>query len=76
MRGTEIATIEPSLGIVLRTAREAAGVSQRRLASQAGVNHSSLSYFEAGKRPVSESFYANVKAALAVLIEQQGGEQA
>ncbi|HET7328491.1 MAG TPA: helix-turn-helix transcriptional regulator [Nocardioidaceae bacterium] len=70
MPSTPIATVDPSVGRVLRTARVAAGITRRALARQAGVDHSHLGRFEHGERAVSESFYAHVTAALAVLIEK------
>lgn len=52
----------------MRAAREGAGISQRALARQAGVDHSHLNRFEAGERPISESMYQHLLAALAGLM--------
>lgn len=59
------------MGVVVRAAREGAGISLRLLASQAGVNHSHLSRFETGERPISRVMYEHLLAAIAELLHRE-----
>ena len=52
-------------GAEFRAARRGAGVSVRSLASEAGIDHSTLSRWERGEREISPSTYEHLTHALA-----------
>lgn len=55
-------------GGVYRAARQGAGISIRRLAADAGINHTTISRWERGQRDISEAAYQHLTTALADLM--------
>lgn len=58
--------IAAQIGLNVRRAREAAGLTLRALAAQLGVTHSAIAHMEAGRRAVSAAFVVRVALALSV----------
>jgi transcriptional regulator with XRE-family HTH domain len=64
-RGTRIAMVlHHRLGVELRSARRSAGLSQRRLAREMGVDHAMITRMEAGAASTSLMTYARAFAVL------------
>ncbi len=54
----------------LRRIRQYSGLSQRQLASEAGISHSHLAYIEKGERQARESVAKRLADALGVSMEE------
>lgn len=52
-------------GAEFRAARQGAGLPLRALATEAGINHSTLSRWERGEREISTSTYEHLSHTLA-----------
>ena len=52
-------------GAEFRAARKGAGLPLRALATEAGINHSTLSRWERGEREISTSTYEHLSRTLA-----------
>ena len=65
---------DPQRGEQLRAMREAAGLSQRDLASRLGIHHSNIGYWERSGQPPRSDLLAAMAEALGVSIEQLLGQ--
>lgn len=56
---------QAEIGDEFRAARQGAGLPLRALATEAGINHSTLSRWERGERDISTSTYEHLTRTLA-----------
>lgn len=58
-----------TFALVIRQARERAGLTQAQLAQRAGVSQPCVAQWESGRRPIQEKTVAKVAAALGERVE-------